>query len=156
MGGSVSLIDGHIDESSEKSRTTKFEYYVWRHSFNRKIIEKFNVFDHGRFLEDVKKDLKKCETKEEFAERLKGNLFYYYRSKCEHEVVITSWVPHIAMSELERLNKEREESIKKYNREPYCLHVNPDVAEKIDIYDQIMLNWNLFVDYVWSHKRSKK
>ena len=27
---------------------------------------------------------------------------------------------------------------------------------KIDIYDQIMMNWNSFVDYVWSLKEIKK
>ncbi len=126
---------------------------MYYHNFNGKSIEKFNIFDHGEFLEYVKKDLKKCNTKEEFAEKLRGHLFYYYASKCEWEVVITSWVPHITMSELDRLNAEREMALKKYNREPYSLYVNPDVGEKIDIYEQVRLNWNLFVDYVWSHKK---
>lgn len=139
-----------------ESDIVKLEYYVYRHNFNGKSIEKFNVFDHGRFLEDVKKDLKKYDTKEEFAERLRGHLFYYYNSKCEWEVVITSWVPHITMSELDRINAEREKTLKEYNREPYCLYVNPDIGEKVDVYSQVMLNWHLFVDYVWSNKRSKK
>ena len=128
---------------------------MYYHNFNGKSIEKFNIFDHGRFLEDVKKDLKKYADKEEFSERLRGHLFYYYGSKCEWEVVITSWVPHITISELNRLNEERERTLKEYNREPYSLYVNPDVGEKIDVYEQVMLNWNLFVDYVWSHKKGK-
>ena len=129
---------------------------MYYHNFNGKSIEKFNIFDHGRFFEDIKKDLKKYDTKEEFAERLRGHLFYYYGSKCEWEVVITSWVPYITMSELDRLNAECEETLKKYNREPYRLYVNPDVGKKIDVYEQVRLNWDLFVDYVWSHKRSNK
>ena len=128
---------------------------MYYHNFNGKSIEKFNVFAHSRFLENVKKNLKKCETKEEFAEELRKDLAYYFWSKAEWEVVITPWVPHITMSELDRLNKEREDSFKKYNREPYSLYVNPDVGEKIDVYEQIMLNWDLFVDYVWSNKKSK-
>ena len=131
----------------------KLEYYVYYHNFNGRSIEKFNIFDHGRFLEDVKKDLKKYADKEEFSERLRGHLFYYYGSKCEWEVVITSWVPHITISELNRLNEEREKTLKEYNREPYRLYVNPDVSEKQDVYEQVMLNWDLFVDYVWSHKK---
>lgn len=131
----------------------KLEYYVYYHNFNGRSIEKFNIFDHGRFLEDVKKDLKKYADKEGFSERLRGHLFYYYGSKCEWEVVITSWVPHITISELNRLNEEREKTLKKYNREPYRLYVNPDVGEKQDVYEQVMLNWNLFVDYVWSQKK---
>ena len=134
----------------------KLEWNVYTHNFNGKSIEKYNIFNHGRFMEDVKKELKKCETKEEFAERLRRDLFYYFGSKCEWEIVVTSWTPHITVSELERLNKEREETIEKYGREPYRLYVNPDVGEKIDVYEQVMMNWDLFVDYVWSHKRSKK
>ena len=133
----------------------KLEWNVYTHDFNGKEIKIFNIFNHGRFLEDVKKDLKKYNTKEEFAERLRGHLFYYYGSKCEWEVVITSWVPHITMSELDRMNAEREETLKKYNREPYRLYVNPDVGKKIDVYEQVRLNWHLFVDYVWSHKKTK-
>ena len=108
----------------------KLEYYVYYHNFNGKSIEKFNIFDHGRFLHYVKKDIKKCATKEEFSERLRGHLFYYYGSKCEWEVVVTSWVPHITISELNRLNEEREKALKRYNREPYSLYVNPDVSKK--------------------------
>ena len=130
----------------------KLEWNVYTHDFNKKTIEKYNIFNQGRFVEDIKKELKKCENKEEFSERLRRNLFYYFGSKCEWEVVITSWVPHITMSELERLNKEREEAVKKYSREPYSLYVNPDVGEKIDVYEQVRLNWDIFVDYVWSHK----
>ena len=99
--------------------------------------------------------MKKCETKDKFAEELRRSLFYYFGSKCEWEVVITSWVPHITISELDRLNAEREETLKKYNRNPYSLYVNPEVGEKVDVYEQVRLNWNVFVDYVWSHKRSK-
>lgn len=134
----------------------KLEYYVYYHNFNGRSIEKFNIFDHGRFFEDVKKDLKKYDNREEFAERLRGHLFYYYGSKCEWEVVITSWVPRITMSELDRLNAEREESKNKYDRDPYSLYINPDVGKKVCVYSQVMLNWHLFVDYVWSHKQVKK
>ena len=54
----------------------KLEYYVYYHNFNGKSIEKFNIFDHSRFLEDVKKDLKKYADKEEFSERLREHLFH--------------------------------------------------------------------------------
>ena len=131
------------------------EYYVYRHNFNDKRIEKFNIFNHSRFFEDVKKDLKMCEGKEEFAEKLRKNLAYYFWSKAEHEVIITSWVPHITMSELNRLNAECEKTLREYNREPYSLYVNLDVGEKIDIYEQVRLNWDLFVNYVWLHKKRK-
>ena len=131
----------------------KLEYYVYYYNFNSRSIKKFNIFNHGRFLEDVKKDLRECETKEEFAEELYKDLIYYFWSKAEWEVVITPWTPYITISELNRLNEERKKILKKYDIEPRRLYVNPEVSEKIDIYDQVMLNWDLFVDYVWQHKK---
>lgn len=144
-----------LPDINKESDKLKLEWNVYTHDFNKNEIKIFNIFNHGRFLEDVKKNLRKCEKKKEFAEELRKDLAYYFWSKAEWEVVITSWVPHITMSELDRLNKEREDSFKKYNREPYSLYVNPDVGEKIDVYEQVRLNWDLFVDYVWSHKKSK-
>lgn len=142
-----------LPDIQKESDRLKLEWNVYTHDFNRGEIKTFNIFNHGRFLEDVKKSLKKCETKEKFEEKLKGHLFYYYNSKCEWEVVITSWVPHITVAELDRLNAERERTLREYNREPYRLYVNPDVAEKIDVYSQVMLNWNVFVNYIWSNKK---
>lgn len=134
----------------------ELKWTVYRYDINKREIVEFNIFDHWRFEEDVKKDLRRCKAKEEFAEKLKNHLMYYFWSKCEYEIVITSWVPYITKSELDRLNSEREKTLKEYGREPGSLYVNPDVGEKIDIYEQVKLNWSVFVDYVWSHKRSKK
>lgn len=133
----------------------KLEWHVYKNEFNQKKIVKFNVFDHWRFEEDVKKALKKCKTKEEFAEDLKKNLTYYFWSKCEYEVIVTSFPVHIKKDELDRLNQRFKENIAKYGHEPLGTWIRPDVYKKIDIYDQVMLNWNVFLDYVWSHKRSK-
>ena len=134
----------------------KLEWFVYRHDINSRKIVKYNIFDHWRFEEDVKKDLKKCTTKEEFAEKLKSNLMYYFWSKCEHEVVISSFPVHIKKEELERLNTDFKNDTDKYGREPYSMWVSPSIGKKIDIYGQVMLNFEVFVDYVWSQKRSKK
>lgn len=128
------------------------KWIVYRHDFNGQKIKTFNIFDHGRFCEDVEKHFKKYKNKDEFAEHLKRSLMYYYWSKSEWEVVITEWVPHITMEELDRLNTEREKTLKEYNREPYVLYINPDVGKKIDVYEQVMNNWDIFFDYVWNSK----
>lgn len=130
----------------------KLEWNVYREDFNNKEIKVFNIFNHGRFDEDVKKDLKECKTKEEFSENLKKNLRYYYWSKAEWEVVITSWTPHIDEKELHRLNEDYETHYKKYGKYPYNIHVEPNVFEKIDVYSQVMLNYNVFLDYLWNTK----
>ena len=35
---------------------------------------------------------------------------------------------------------------------PYKINVAPEVGEKIDIYSQVMMNWEQFVEYIWSNK----
>lgn len=134
----------------------KLEWFVYRHDFNSKKIIKYNIFDHWRFEEEVKKDLKKCKTKEEFIEKLKSNLMYYFWSKCEYEVVISSFPVHIKKEEFERLNTDFKKDTERYRHEPYGMWVCPDVGEKIDIAEQVLMNFGVFVDYIWSHKRSKK
>lgn len=123
---------------------------VWIEDFNTREIEEWNVFDHGRFYKDVIKDLIKCTNKEEFAEKLRHNTMYYYWSKAEHEIVLTSWPPHIDKEELDRLNKEYEEYHTKWRHYPYRLGICPSVGKKIDVYDQLRLNWECFVNYIWS------
>lgn len=130
------------------------EWNVYVYDTNSKKIKTYNIFNHGGFLKYVEKDLKKYDKKEDFAERLKGHLLYYFGHKCEWETVVTSWVPHITISELERLSEERAKHLREYNRDPYVLYVNPKVGEKIDVRNQVMLNQNQFVDYVWSQKES--
>ena len=133
----------------------KLKWVVYRHDINKREIVEFNIFDHWRFEEDVKKDLKKCKTKEEFAEKIKSHLMYYFWSKCEYEVVISSFPVHIKKEEFNRLTEEFKVGTEKYGHEPYGMWVCPDVGEKIDIYNQVMLNFEVFVNYVWSHKKSK-
>ena len=128
------------------------KWNVYCGDINGKKIKIFNIFEHNRFCEDIERYFKKYKNKDEFAAHLRHSLMYYYWSKCEWEVVVTEWVPHITIKELDRLNAEREKTLKEYNREPYSLYVNPDVAIKIDVYDQIVNNWEIFLDYVWNSK----
>ena len=134
----------------------ELKWMAYRYDTNKRKIVEFNIFNHSGFTEDVKKDLKNCSAKEDFVEKLKNHLMYYFLSKAQYEIILTSLIPSITMSEINRINTEREKIIREYNREPYRLYVNLDVAEKIDIASQVMLNWDAFVDYVWSYKRSKK
>lgn len=98
------------------------EWNVYYENFNGRRIEKFNVFHHGRFFDDLKKNAKKNKNdKDAFAEQIRKDVAYYYWSKCEWEIVLTSWPP----------------------REQF--------EKKIDVYEQLKLNWNQFIDYCWNH-----
>ena len=43
----------------KRSDKLKLKWNVYLHNINKKEIVKFNIFDHWRFEEDTKKDLKK-------------------------------------------------------------------------------------------------
>ena len=103
------------------------KWNVYYYSITKRKIETWNVFNHGRFVTDIKNHLKVCGTEEykkEFAIELRCSLYYYYGSKSEWEVIICPWVGG---------DKKKD-------------------AEKIDIYSQVMMNWDLFLDYIWNNK----
>ena len=113
----------------------------------------FNVFEHDSFYCNIRKLLKMNMAKEDFAEQLKREAQYYYWSKTEWECIITSQ-PHIDRKELQRIISEC--YLQRQNADSPCrrAHINLSRSDKIDVYDQLCLNWNEFVDYVWSHTKN--
>ena len=140
----------------KESDKMNLKWNVYRENWNSQKIETFNIFDHSRFYESVKKALEKFDNKEEFSEEIRKDLLWCYWSKCEWETVITSFPPRIAKDEIDRLNAEFKVDTERYGREPKSVYVSPEVSRKVDIYEQVRLNWDVFVDYVWSHKMSKR
>ena len=125
---------------------------VYRENFNNNSIIKYNIFDHGGFAQDVNKLLKEDITKDEFAEQLRRSLMHCFWCKSEYEVVISSWPVYIDKEELDRINSECEEYNDKWAHYPYKINISPEVSKKIDIYSQVMLKFDIFVDYVWNIK----
>ena len=115
---------------------------VFIYDFNKKKIKVKNLFNISiTFNEDfevLKDQILKGDiaTKEEFADKLKSILMYTFWCRREYEIAISDlcWTYRDAADEMK---------IKEY--EHYC-----KTAEKIDIYSQIEMNWDRFVDYVWN------
>lgn len=95
------------------------EWYVYRYNINSRKVERFNIFNHGSFSEDFEKLRQKGLERDGFAEELNRLLMYYFWSKYEYEVVVGELT--------DRQNK---------------------AEEKVDIYDQVRMNWQQFLDYV--------
>lgn len=103
-------------------------WLVFVGDFNAKKITEYDVFDHDRFAEDVRKAYKKHRNDfDAFAEKVRRSLAYYFWSKCEWEVIISSWPPS--------------------DRTP---------PRKVDVYEQVMLNWDVFIEYVWKRCHERK
>lgn len=137
-----------------KPQTKKLEWYVFEEDSNQREIIPLNVFEGSstfiEYLLKVKKKYKDDYIK--FAEGVRRALQYSYWSKCEWETIITSWPPFVDGEEIDRLSKEREERIKESGHF-YRTDVGLEVSHKIDIYTQVMMNWDRFIDYVWNNKR---
>lgn len=99
------------------------EWWVIYYNFNKRAIEQYNCLA-GR-EDDIRKMQKKADGDiEVFKELLKREMMYRYWSKAEWEVIVSSWPPS---------NDHKEEY-------------------KLDVWTQIYMNWDKFVDYCWTCK----
>lgn len=101
------------------------EWYVYCENSNAKTIEKFNVFHSYRFMDCCKKAFKKYSKDiDKLKKEIESSALYSFWSKCEYEIVLTSWISS-----------------------------NKDFKDvRIDVYEQLMLNWNAFIQYTLDHK----
>ena len=128
-----------------KMKRKQLETLTWNvfvNDFNKQEIVAFDVFHHHSFAEEVAKLKAEIVDRDSFSERLKRITMYYFWSKCEYETVITSWPPYIDKDELRRLNSE-DDHVR------YTARLA--VGKKVDVYQQLYLNWDRFVDYVFNH-----
>ena len=99
------------------------EWNVFIGDFNSRRIRTHNVFDHGGVMTDLKKAARKyAKDKALFETEVRSSIMHWYWSKCEWEIVLQHWPPSENFRD-----------------------------EKIDVYDQLKLNWDKFVDYCWDH-----
>lgn len=81
---------------------------------------------------------------EVLAEQIKHELMYYFWSKSECEIILTSWPPYMSAEQIKKIKESVE--VPKYRES-----VELAVAEKIDVYDQILNNWEPFISYIWTY-----
>ena len=62
-------------------------------------------------------------------------------------VVVTSFPPYISRKETDRIKNES------FNRRTY---ISLDCSAKIDIYNQLKMNWDVFIDYIWDKKEQNQ
>ena len=114
----------------EKKIMQKLVWNVYAESFNRKEIVPYNIFEHSQFAEEVKNAFKKYKDDfPSFEKSVKSNLRYYFWSKSEWEIILGPWLGQKHKDEMEI---------------------------KIDVADQVLLNWDIFIKYVWDHYTSRR
>ncbi len=111
---------------------------------NANTIKVFNIFNSFRFISGVIEANNKYKNDFEFLKKVRSSLMYAFWSKAEYEVIITSWPPHIEKEEFERLTKE---DIR------FRTWVNLSMGEKIDVYNQVMINWEALKLYLLTNRK---
>lgn len=125
------------------------EWNVFRENWNTKKIEKFNVFSHETFKKEVLEALEKSKSKEELSKTVHLSAMYYFWAKCEYEIMLTSWPPSITKEEAKEIQLRIEENEIRYKHLPRVFDVELAVSSKMDIYGQLFLNWDRFIDYLY-------
>ena len=105
------------------ARTPDPEWYVYVEDYNAKTIKKFNVFHSVNFLKGCKETFKKFKDVELIEKEIKNWAKYSFWSKYEYEIVLSAF--------------------------PYAVNFK---NVKIDVYDQLEMNWDSFFRYVMDHK----
>ena len=137
-----------------KPQTKKLEWFVFEEDFNAKKIVPLNIFEGSYyFIEGLLYAKKKYKDNYiKFAEKVRSSLQYAYWSKCEWETVIVGWPTFVDGEEIDRLSEEKQRQVNKYGcfyRTSVCF----EYGYKIDVYTQVMMNWDRFIEYVWNNKR---
>lgn len=121
---------------------------------NNNKVEVYNILSHPSLKNTIKESAKKYTKFREFADSIRSTLMYLTWSKCEWEIVVTSWPTFVENEELDKMVKEREEHKEKWGKSTVRSSVNLSVEKKIDVFTQVMLNWDAFIDYVWINKNN--
>jgi hypothetical protein len=122
---------------------------------NKQAIVDYDVL---KYQEDFIKRLKKiCADKEEFSERLRSQMMYYYWSKSEYELIVSINVDKVILSPWCGCREPDKASIAVFDKSFDWLafamyHIGKQIYSskaKIDVFSQLAWKWNEFVDYCW-------
>jgi hypothetical protein len=84
----------------------------------------WNVFESDYIRQHIAKSLKQCKTFKSFIKELDSRLFNEYAGRIQWEITITHYP---------------------FNKDNW--------QQKIDVYDQVKLNFHAFSKYVWSNRK---
>lgn len=100
------------------------EWNVYYYDFNSRTIKVRNILKSQNVIKAIIDATKKHSEKEDFGEEIRKTLMYHFWARAEYEVLIRGWCSA----------KDEQEM-------------------KIDIYEQIKINWDAFLDYVWNSRK---
>lgn len=138
------------------------EWNVYVYNINSKRIERYNIFHHWSFRENVEKIMKKFKkegTKEECARKLRSELMYYFWSKSEWEIIVAKeddrviiqpWIGNddVYLDVTECKDFDWAGLFHEIAEKKYKVHD----CIKVDVWDQVNYQFEAFVDYCWDKR----
>lgn len=129
---------------------SKLSYKVYCENQGR--IEPYDIFESEYWEREAIAAKKETNSREEWKEDFRLRLMAQYWSRCEYELLLVEWPACVPISAIDEIQQEIEDYEKKYGHKLYRVTIPlPKSTEKIDIYDQLMLNKEIFFDYVWKN-----
>ena len=140
-----------------RKESESLNWLVTYYDCNADKIKYYNIL---KYKEDfIKKLKKKCNTKEEFSEKMRREMMYYYWSKAEWELIIEiDNDSRIWLSPWVGCREPKNVRIDVTDREDFDwrgfaeLYIGKQIYKneaKIDVFDQIEWRWTEFIDYCW-------
>ena len=123
-------------------------FNVLLYDFNTRDVEIYNVVPYFvREWEAGSFEKNKIKTKDDFREWVLRAARYHYWARCEYEVLIAPW-PFGSYQTKQRLKELEGKSVEEH----FIDYMNACCEDmvKIDIYDQIEMNIDIFVDLLWN------
>lgn len=143
-----------------KQEFKPMSWLVKNFDINAQVIRDYDVLKHRE--DNIKKMKKKCENKDEFAEKLRRELQWQYWSRSEYELIIEITEnncillgPWVGCYEPEKVKIDvtNDDSFDwKGFAEEHIKRQTYDNRAKIDVYDQLQYKWDSFVDYCWNYR----
>lgn len=152
---------GFLDDKESfipyKHETKKLVWNVFEYDINARKIRPINLFEYNWvFLEGLVKVKKQYGNNfEKFAENVRRELHCQYWARSQYETIISQWPPNsLNQKDLDELQAKLTYDKVNSSYPEYC-HVYPDMGTcyKMDVYTQVMMNWDRFIEYLWVNKR---
>jgi hypothetical protein len=142
-----------------KQTRPAFVWFVMLFDINAQKIKTYDVLQYKETL--IKKLKKTCSTKETFADTLKRELSWQYRSRAEYETLISvqdgryylePWVG--CKDEQYRIDVTENTTLDwiSFAKEIFDKKGWNGCRAKIDVFDQLLFRFDEFIDFCWNYE----
>ena len=118
-------------------------------------LKLFNVFDDVGFRLDVEEIMKQKYDKKQFLYKLDYTAWFHFGSKIEWELFYYRSPILINAEEIKRIADEYHKRLKSKENTLDDFETRPQKWRKIDVNQQLHVNWEHFTNYVWNESKNR-